>query len=150
MDLRELIKEVNYQETYSYDKRVDLFNKYGISAGLNFFNPIYELTRFILGDSEYHNRYSMYSHGGHIASSFNEDFKTGKSKKVKVFDTGTISVLRSVDNTDEYKAVLRFHADKTIRVYHNTWAVSVSSFTVKRNLYELIDQWLIDFEFEKW
>lgn len=47
INLESLIKEINYQEEYSYDKRADLFNTYSISTSQNFFNPIYELTKFI-------------------------------------------------------------------------------------------------------
>jgi hypothetical protein len=154
MELKVLIKEVNYQEEYSYDKKIELFNKYGISTALNFFNPIYELAKFILGDNNNPRiGYCPYSHSGNIASSFNENFKKGKSDKIKLHDNGSITISKYEEtkiNDDyiwEYKPVIRFlSAGKTVKIFsYDNFGVSV-----KRGLYESIDQWLIDFGYENW
>ena len=51
MDLKELIIDIDYQKHYSYDKRIDLFNKYQISPSSKFFVPIWELAQFIIGSN---------------------------------------------------------------------------------------------------
>lgn len=151
MDLRELIKEVNYQDSYNYDKRVFLFNKYGISAGQEFFNPIYELTKFILNDSN-GNEYSMYSHSAYVASCFNDKIKTKNHENIKVFDNGVIQIFRYIryrTDKDKTHTVLMtyFPNGKTVKIFPTEYERGIN---VRRGLYESIDEWLVDFGFEKW
>lgn len=164
-NLVDLIKEINYQEAYSYDKRVDLFNKYFIPTSMNFFNPIYELAKFIIDRRSYYKSdtsdyqsfnngtYSCYSHSGAVASSFNKNFnKNHKENKslVKIYPNGRIGILAyfrkdTVDIEYESKLILMFNTDKTISIKYNT-----SDIKIPRNLYDLIDEWLVDFGYNKW
>jgi hypothetical protein len=154
-----LIKEIDYQETYSYEKRVDLFNKYCIPTHLKFFNPIYELAKFILDRRSYYKSehsdyesfgkgsYSCYSHSGNVMSSFNKDFSEKKSETVKVSINGNITIYGYDRNTSKHLPVLRFNTSKTIAILYNHFSNGIN---IPRNLYDLIDEWLVDFGYNKW
>lgn len=163
MDLKLLIEEINYQEKYTYEQRVDFFNKYHISQTQKFFNPIYELAKFIVGDRGPAKKYyinqndpdqgfynACYSHSGAVASSFNKTTdrsQTNKEASVRVTDDkiGIYAYMSSVQGGRILKPFLWFHDDKTISITDHCHGVKI-----KRDLYNLIDQWLIDFGYEKW
>lgn len=159
MNLKDLIKEINYQEAYSYDRRVDLFNKYAISTAQKAFNPIYELAKFIIDKRTILNvsykeepitsqgLYTPYSHSGALLSTFNEEVKQDKSSFVKHFeDKGTIYIYGYSGAERKHIPILIFNEkDKTITIKR----ISLG-FIISRNLYDQIDEWLIDFGYEKW
>jgi len=63
--MKNLIIDIDYQEKYDYEKRVDLFNKYGISVSEKFFVPIWGLSNYIasLCGILSKNYYPSYGHG---------------------------------------------------------------------------------------
>lgn len=165
INLESLIKEINYQEEYSYDKRADLFNTYSISTSQNFFNPIYELAKFICDRRSYYKSEissyesyqkgcfnSCYSHSGNIASAFNKTWNTVKPEfqTVKLYKTGMIRVYGlskglTLDVPNKLVPLLDFNVDKTVTIH----ALSAPN-TIPRNLYDQIDRWLLDFGYAKW
>jgi hypothetical protein len=44
LNLSDLLVDIDYQNYFSYEERVDIFNKYGYSTAMRFFTPIYHLT----------------------------------------------------------------------------------------------------------
>lgn len=87
--LEDLTKEMEYQKSYSYENRVDIFNKYKISTSTSYINPIMLLSSHIRRcGSEYFNydsgMFQGVSHSGAVQSAFNKEFKVDKSKYVKV------------------------------------------------------------------
>ncbi len=164
MDLRELVKEINYQESFDYDKRVELFNKYKISTTKNFINPIIELSRFIL-----HGRYLTdydriggYSHSGAIKSTFNNELKLKKDSTTTIENNyvrvseKVIQFLqfdpKDIGNPDrKSRPVLWYHFDdKTISITKLAYEYVSSSFRIERDMYDKIDTFLIDFGYEAW
>lgn len=161
MDLKDLVKEIDYQKEYSYEKRVDLMNKYAISTSQKYFNLIYELGKFIVGDrrisehsSNEHNIFygqhnSCYSHTGAVMSGFNNQSHSIKNHQatVRVHNSSIILYTRVyVSGESKLKPFLSFDLDS------RTFSIkeAANSVRIRRCIYDEIDEWLIDFGFEKW
>lgn len=89
-----LAKEVDYQKTYSYEKRVDIFNKYGISTSINYVNPIMLLASYLCERGGWEGAYSTrrfygVSHSGAVLSNFNKEFEKGKSPYLEFSKNGS-------------------------------------------------------------
>lgn len=159
MDLKELVKEIDYQKSYDYDKRCELFNKYQIPVTLKAFNPILELTTIAKGYTISKNRPSGYSHSGATFSAFNESLKN-PNKGIIILQNNYVRITEKIITIYEYngyddkikeikfKPIVAFDLkDKIIRLIgtDKIWGASV-----KRTLYQDIDQFLIDLGYSKW
>lgn len=158
MDLKDLVIEEKYQERYSYDKRCELFNKHAISTAQVAFNPIYELAKFTLRKAQM-NSYqrflwqhgSIYTHSGTLLSEFNEKYSQGREKLVRWNEENQAIDIYGKNEHDKndwtYVPMLSFRLKtKTISLHPNRFV----EFNISRDLYDQIDQWLLDFEYEKW
>lgn len=151
-NLADLCIEVDYQSQYSYEKRVDLFNKYSISTTHKFINPILLLTEFLLsqGDLERNFKYYGMSHSGNVKSAFNDDFKKGKSKYVEFAKIGELMKRYKVFHL-EYNGVKRIQVCKITFFEHIEKGVffQLNNFTFKpkRNVcfYNLAEEFCLDF-----
>ena len=66
MNLLELVEDVDYQQKYTYEQRVDLFNKYGYSTATKFFLPIWGLGQYVQELCELNKKYGKgYNEFGH-------------------------------------------------------------------------------------
>lgn len=82
--VKSLIVELDYQKEFTYDQRVDFFNKWGISTSTKYFNPIMALCTLIelkvqnTSKEEFREyelcSYGM-SHSGNVMTAFNKDVK---------------------------------------------------------------------------
>lgn len=165
MDLSELAKEINYSEEYSEDIKIDLFNKYAIPRHQEFINPLFELTKVLVDkrsysksvytDSEHEHfnngKYSCYSHSGAVASAFNENIKLNKANEINITPNGNIIVNGYNRTTQKHEKLIRFTVDKRIIIYKLALNSFNESFEIPRkNLYDVVDEFLIDFGYEKW
>jgi len=154
----DLVKELDYQSEYCYDKRVDLFNKYHISTATKFINPIMLLTEHLIrGGRGYCENSQLWfngmSHSGAVMSAFNENFKSGKSLYVE---------LKSFEKFNFYKVyksvyknnnrVMQLDAAYKEDFEHGvTIRLSLGElFTTKRNFcfYKLAEEFCEDFNFK--
>ena len=97
MDLKELIIDIDYQKHYSYDKRIDLFNKYQISPSSKFFVPIWELAQFIIGSNMANKKvyFFAFGHGQNILNrSLNKNIADKKELRISVSNTGKSLIIR--------------------------------------------------------
>lgn len=78
----ELVKEIDYQDRFTYEERVDLFNKYQIHTSTKYFNPIMVLSEYLFTDKNFR-CYGM-SHSGAVQTAFNKEFKEGLSKYIEL------------------------------------------------------------------
>src|SRR6188768_45766 len=86
--ISELVQELDYQEKYSYEQRVDLFNKYGISTSKKYLNPIMLLSEHIrkmdyVSKTHGFQYYGM-SHSGAVKTNFNKQVSENKSKDIEI------------------------------------------------------------------
>jgi hypothetical protein len=151
--MKNLIIDIDYQKQYDYEKRVDLFNKYGISVSEKFFVPIWGLANYITSlcgilSKDY---YPSYGHGQSVLS--NIDTKSEKSR-IKTWEQNDnlIDIFYHFPNVERHekygnlRKVIRFNIkEKTISL-NNHGHLSVCK--IPRNLYQKIDEWLFDFGFE--
>ena len=159
MDLTKLITDVDYQVEYNYEKRVDLFNKYKISPASKFFVPIWELAQFIISNNMPNKNSFVFSfgHGQNILNnSLDKDVENKKELRIGLTPTGKSIVIRryvseakSIPTYGKYRNALRFDLNsRTISLCNEL--LHSGSYQISRDLYEKIDEWLIDFGFEKW
>ena len=78
----ELVQEIDYQARFTYEERVDLFNKYKIYTSIKFFNPIMVLSEYLFTDKDF--RCNGMSHSGAVQTAFNKEFKEGLSKYINL------------------------------------------------------------------
>ena len=159
MDLKELIIDIDYQKHYSYDKRIDLFNKYQISPSSKFFVPIWELAQFIIGSNMANKKvyFFAFGHGQNILNrSLNKNIADKKELRISLSNTGRSLIIRryvpdakELPTYGKYRNAIIFNLeDKCISVCGSI--LEVGQFKINRDLYDLIDQWLVDFGFNKW
>lgn len=127
----ELVQEIDYQARFTYEERVDLFNKYQLYTSIKYFNPIMVLSEFLFTDKDFR-CYGM-SHSGAVQSGFNKEFKEGLSKYVKLHTSTT---------TFDYYQV--FHVR-----YNPTKHVCTVSFRVKDDSITIILNYIEKFTFKK-
>jgi len=161
MDLSKLIIDIDYQKEYDYEKRVDLFNKYGVSVSEKFFVPMWALANYItsLCGIMTKTHYPQYGHGQNVLYEINTvELENGSVPRIKTHgvNKSIIDIHFYIPNLPECKfygrrrKVLRFNLkNKTINV-NNYCNSNSSSCCIPRNLYEKIDEWLVDFGYEKW
>lgn len=181
--LRNLVVDLDYQQHYDYEKRVDLFNKYGISTSEKFFVPIWYLAQFVgqqvgIGsanisqssiynkDTTYRLGYNNFSHGQRVlnltlveqcekaAQDKNNEIEKWQ-KRIKLFKH-RVDISMYYYNLEEprLRPTMSFSKDGVVSFKtHNPVSYNDSSagkIYIPRNLYQLIDDWLIDFGFGKW
>lgn len=78
----ELVQEIDYQARFTYEERVDLFNKYQIYTSIKFFNPIMVLSEYLFTEKDF--RCHGMSHSGAVQTAFNKEFKAGESKYIQL------------------------------------------------------------------
>lgn len=167
MNLLDLVLDVDYQKSYSYEKRVDLFNKYGISTAMKFLVPIWGLSEYILEHVHHFDYYSSsgerfweYGHGQQLLQiDLYEKLRKAPvegaidTRRIRPY-TKKIDIWRHIKGIEPHptrgtmRKVISFsNEDKTLSVnnYHY-----LSMCTIPRDIYDRIDQWLIDFGFSKW
>jgi len=157
-DFSDLIKELDYPSKYSYDKRVDLFNKYQISTATKFINPIMLLTEHLLrGRFDYHKNSQFWfygvSHSGAVATAFNENFKAGKSPYVEASQNPKFNYYKIYKNIfKDNKRVM--HLDAAYKDdFENGVTIRLSLgniFSVKRGFcfYKSAEEFCEDFNFK--
>lgn len=159
MDLQELIVDINYQQKYDYEKRVDLFNKYQISPSSKFFVPIWELGQFIISNNMPNKNSFVFSfgHGQNILNnSLDRDVADKKELRIGLTSTGKSIMIRryiadakSIPTFGKYRNAIRFDLNtKTISLCSGL--TEFGSYQVARDLYQKIDEWLVDFGYETW
>lgn len=158
MNLLDLVVDIDYQQKYTYEQRVDLFNKYGLSTATKFFVPIWGLAQYIEDlclqiPKKY---YREFGHGQQVLNS--NLFKQSSEKpeidrrRIRVRPNGRIDIHTCIPNIEEttlegkMRRVLSFNGNI---LYMNNYG-HLSMCRIPRNLYELIDQWLIDFGYDRW
>jgi len=160
MNLVNLVEDINYQDKYDYEKRVDLFNKYGISAATTFFVPIWGLSQFIQNICHMgRGGYCEFGHGQRILNSSLKETSQQLPDKNKV-DTrrivlkgNIIEIWIGVPNIESHpligtrRQIIRFSPSGSLKLNNYGFLNMVY---IPRNLYEKIDEWLIDFGYEKW
>lgn len=153
--MKELIIDIDYQKKYSYEKRVDLFNKYGISVSENFFVPIWGLSNYItdLCGIMPKKFYPSFGHGQTVLSKIDT---TSDKSRIKTYEKNENIVdifyhFPNVERNEKYgnlRKVIRFHIkEKTISINNYTY---LDLCKVPRDLYQKIDEWLNDFEFNNY
>jgi len=165
MNLLELVEDVDYQEKYTYEQRVDLFNKYGYSTATKFFIPIWGLAQFIqeltgIGAS-YSKGYSEFGHGQSILNSKFSDSVKEKSiegkvdnRRIRVLNDKRIDIYtRQYDVVEDAKngnkrRIISFWVESK-KLYLNNYGY-LNMCSIPRNLYDKIDEWLVDFGYKKW
>jgi hypothetical protein len=151
--MKNLIIDIEYQKNYSYEKRVDLFNKYGVSVSEKFFVPIWGLSNYItsLCGILSKNYYPSYGHGQTVLQNI---VTTGEKVRIKTFEQNEniIDIYFSFPNIERdqklgsLRKVIRFHLkDKTVSL-NNYGHLNICK--IPRDFYQKIDEWLVDFGFE--
>lgn len=155
MDLVELIKDIDYQNQYSYERRVELFNKYQISVSEKFFVPIWGLSQYVLELTgyTYEKYYPSYGHGQRILDTNLIDKCSDRKNRIwytnnQIFIKRYVANVISEPEMGTLRNVMKFNlTDKTISVFSFDMKFC---YRIPRNLYDKIDEWLVDFGFDKW
>lgn len=89
--IKSLIVELDYQKEFTYEQRVDFFNKWSISTSTKFFNPIMSLfsliEKLIIDRSdlrEYDLQNYGVSHSGAVMTAFNKKIKSNSLELIKI------------------------------------------------------------------
>lgn len=113
--LKEICVELNYQERFSYEERVNLFNKYFINTSTKYLNPMLMLCDRISSKgnhSKYNSGFSYFGmgHSGVLKTAFNDQIKEGKSPYIKITREGnSYSVFKYDSEAKIIKAYMSFH-----------------------------------------
>lgn len=150
----ELVQEIDYQARFTYEERVDLFNKYQIYTSIKFFNPIMVLSEYLFVRPYQYNPFRCYgmSHSGAVQTAFNKDFKEGKSKYIshtantKLFDL--YKVFHVVYNPTRFVEKVNFRVkDDDISII----LTNLDRFVVKKGecMYDKCNEFLRDFKYSE-
>lgn len=119
---KKICREIDYQQEYTYEQRVDLFNKYHISTSVKYVNLIMLLSRWLQNQGNFipSTSYEGVSHSGHVLTAFNKQVKEDKSNFVK-FESVPIadrySIFNYNSNTHTFdKKMLFVIADKYTKI----------------------------------
>ena len=156
MDLKLLVNDIDYQVTFTYEQRADLFNKYTIPTNTKFLVPIWELAQYIVSLDKFNTKtFSSFGHGQNI---LNKDLskKIEDKRELRIGLNDDTITIRTIDNDAKnigtygrYRNMLIFDlSSKTIKISRRI--VHFGSYEIVRDLYSKIDEWLVDFGFEKW
>jgi len=159
MDLTTLIPEIDYQQTYTYEQRVDIFNKYLISPATKMMCPIWQLSQFIISNTMPNKNTYVYrfGHGQNLLNNSRDiAIQNRKEMQVSMTSSNKSIMIRSYDpdakempKYGKYRNAIRF--DLTMRTISLcTSLTQLGPYQVSRDLYDQIDQWLIDFGYSKW
>jgi len=90
---KDLCAEIDYQSVYTYEQRVDFFNKYKLSTAKKFINPVMLLTEHLLKAGGQYTEYSGFefngiSHSGAVQSAFNKKLEEGVNDFVTIDQKG--------------------------------------------------------------
>lgn len=154
---KELVQEIDYQARFTYEERVDLFNKYHIPTSIKFFNPVMVMSEYLFcspynaeGAIDRPLRCYGMSHSGAVQTAFNKEFKEGKSKYVKLhistatFDYYQVFHYRYNPSRHENKVSFRVRENEINIILNN-----IERFTLKKGecLYERCNSFLRDFKY---
>lgn len=154
-DMTKLVIDLDYQHRFDYEKRVDLFNKYQIPTNTKYFVPIWELSQFLM--KEQGKYFGYFGHGQTILNTkFENEVVNHKIMRIGINKDGKSIVIRKyfhgvkeVPTLGKYRNMLRFDlTNRTISV--TKFLIESYLFSFDRDLYDRIDEWLIDFGFNKW
>ena len=148
--LKDLLIDKDYQKEFTYEERVDIFNKYGYSTSMLFFTPIYHFTTLIMKYMGYNiNQSYGYGHGKTILD------KTMFEKALNANPLERKILYKIIKENKEY---LRFpFSDFAIKGTIQYWLENedltikindMSCKVPKINIYEKIEEWLIDFKYK--
>lgn len=153
--MKSLIIELDYQSEFSYEQRVDFFNKWGVSTATKYFNPIMSLAELIeklyINNSIDFNEWDLQnyglSHSGAVMSAFNNQIKENTSKLLKIhIDSTNLLVLhfhKYISSEKEFKLKILF------RVKDNIFAFKLFDvdmwFPHKKDYSEVIEDFINDF-----
>ncbi|AFF28273.1 gp275 [Sphingomonas phage PAU] len=118
----EMVKEVDYQKEYDYDKRVELFNKYHISTSLSYINPIMLLTERLLNPGMSFSRFYQFdcwgtSHHGAVKTAFNQKIKEDRSDFCKIRELKSktvITIKRYKYDSKKFELVMNYHIENDL------------------------------------
>lgn len=159
MDLLKLVEPVDYVKQYSYEQRVDHFNKYKITPVAKNWIPIWELAQFIINmNMQNKNSYVFpYGHQQNILeNSADRGIEDKNEQRIVVTNTGKSIIIKryvkeeiSMPKYGKYRNAIRFDLEpKTISIFPSLANAGV--FQISRGIYEKIDEWLMDFGYEYW
>lgn len=154
--MRRLIEDIDYQSKYTYEQRADLFNKYQIPTNTKFLVPIWELAQFIVTLGNYNKKtFSGYGHGQNI---LNKDLKKNieDNKELRIELSQNYITIRAIDNNAKkvgrygrFRNMVIFNLENsTVKIARRV--LFLGSYEIPRDLYQKIDEWLIDFGYNKW
>jgi hypothetical protein len=162
-DLKILIEDFEYQQKYTYEQRVELFNKYGISTSTLFFVPMWALSQHIcnicgINSDTY---YREYGHGQKILNSklLEETKKTSEKEKyprIQTFDQNPNLIFVNNYFHNIEKCTIQGSQRRVIKFFLKDKLISVNNYgflnmcLIPRNLYSSIDEWLVDFGYDVW
>jgi hypothetical protein len=151
-EFKNLVQEIDYQERYSYEERVDLYNKYQIGTATKYFNPIMVLSEYIFMVPIQYNNFRCHgmSHSGAVQTSFNKEFKENISKYINLKLTNEkldyYDIFHYLYNPSrlEKKVSFRVRDDGITIILKN-----VESLTLKKGecMYERCNEFLRDFKY---
>lgn len=151
--LRDLLIDIDYQEKFTYEQRVDYFNKYGYSTAMLFFTPAYHLSNYIISFLGYSpdNRWG-FGHGKCILDT-------------KLLETATDYIGKPTSyfqykqmSTQEYlKSGTAFYTGRS-KTSIKYWLKDEEELVIKLvdgdfriprvDIYEKIEEWLKDFKYK--
>lgn len=158
-NLLDLVKEIEYQDLYSYEKRVDLFNKYHISTSTKYINPIMLLSEHIRRNGTPFYQFDSFhfqgvSHSGAVQTAFNKEITEGKNRYVEIREMGKMTIVKIynsiyMNGKREMKQILLFKEIKeTGKVSFKL--INAYDFFPKRGFcyYEWAEEFCKDFNFK--
>ena len=151
--LKSLLTDLDYQKNFSYEERVENFNKWGMATHMEIFTPLANLSKEIISYFGYipDKRFS-YGHGETILNATRFE-KAIKSKEENASDS-----LFYYKKVTESKEWAKSTTDMYRGQYVNYWIVEQAQIKVKlsgyndvtlpnMNIYEKINEWLMWFNF---
>lgn len=158
MDLTKLMCDVDYQKAYTYDQRADLFNKYQIPTSNKFLVPIWELSQFIISTNKNNSKnFDSFGHGQNVLNrNLTKDISNNDNIRIKYVESSKRIIIRNYHANEKthpiikkYRTAIIFDLDSRTLEF-TKWVLMFGNFQIDRDMYDKIDQWLIDFGYEKW
>ena len=166
LNLSDLLVDIDYQNYFSYEERVDIFNKYGYSTAMRFFTPIYHLTWFIFNQIGCNEETTYgYGHGKTILDTTllerAKKFLPDSTFKYKLINPNKEYLYfrylreRNIKTTDgDYVSL-----DSGVHLWNNKTLPTKDSLSIKIqsysqniqrvDIYALVDEWLRYFKYIK-
>jgi hypothetical protein len=165
-NLSDLLIDIDYQKQFTYEQRVDIFNKYGYSTSMLFFTPIYHLTTLIYNQCGFNENPSYgYGHGKYTL-----DIKM--LDKAKEFLSDAPYKYKLINENKEY-LYFKYHRmyniktsggeyvtiDSNIQIWNDKSLPIQEALTIKLkcvtqkvprvDVYKLVNEWLTYFNYIK-